>query len=66
MNWEKILKEAKYPCDACGEMTPDSQLLSITGRGIDPGNPAQICKKCQERAESEEESEYEYDEMDPY
>ena len=61
----EIRKEQEYPCDACGHMTPDSQLLSITGRGIDSGNPVQICKKCHESAESEEESEYEYDEMDP-
>ena len=65
MSWKDILKEEKYPCDVCEEMTPNSKLLSITGKGIDPGNPAQICRRCHERAESEEESEYEYDEMDP-
>jgi len=60
MTWKNILKEAKYPCDACGEMTPDSQLLSITGKGIDPGNPHQICRSCHEREEKERMEREEY------
>ena len=54
MSWKNILKEDKYPCDACEEMFADSELLSITGKGIDPGNPAQICRRCQEREEKEQ------------
>ena len=50
MSWEDILKEQSYPCYACGKMTPSSQLLSITGAGIDSGNPVQICKKCEDKA----------------
>ena len=60
MSWEEILKEKKYPCDFCDEIT-DDVITVREGR-----SEAQVCKKCRERAESEEESEYEYDEMDPY
>tara|TARA_R110000824_G_scaffold3689_5_gene17447 strand:+ start:860 stop:1294 length:435 start_codon:yes stop_codon:yes gene_type:complete len=49
-----VLKEDKYPCDACGSMVPDSDMINETGPGIDEGNPMQICSACVQRSNQEQ------------
>lgn len=48
-----VLKEDKYPCDVCGSMVPDSDMINETGPGIDEGNPMQICSACVQRSNQE-------------
>lgn len=40
-----------WPCDCCGEWFTKDGLRLIRGRGIDPGDPIQLCYPCFERNE---------------
>lgn len=39
-----VISKSRYPCDGCGEM--HENLRSVRGRGIDDGNPVQVCQSC--------------------